>query len=254
MLNHLLNRCLLTLTLHTLALPASSAELADALKYRLTDAQRWDRVNTELIQTEDYSYRKIRWNVEDIEFVHQVLRQRFVPMYNTLRNLSRQDPSIVIPNLTAQTAEKINHFLEDLPIVEHVSYQSRTINEAYFNAIDVGDGMLEVGLMHGTGSLHQAYAAIQPVANNVTHLILKIESQTGRLVDILHDQNLSVTLWPEHSYFVVLAKDENRLQNTQFLHLKQISTEAASALPKLHAFEDAQQVNLSGKQIVLSCL
>lgn len=229
-------------------------ELADELRYRIRAIPYWAAQESNLINIEDYSYRHIHWNSDQVDALHQALRRRFVPSYNLIQYQTIQDPTQMVNDFTRHTAEQLDDFLEALPIIEHTAYHGREISPAYFDQIQVGEGMLETGFMHGTGSLHHVYEHMPEETPGLTRLIVKIESKTGCLINILYDNDHSLTLWPKHSYFQVIAKDEDRLRNIKFLHLKQITTEHASSLARIRALQDGRPINLAGKRIVLSCL
>ena len=140
-----------------ISLTSLAGDLADEMRYKAADINYWVSRNQNSLQIETYMNRRSGFSSHFLDRLDRAFNTNFLSRYNLSANLTPQlvHPLALQPEWV-QLGEDINSTLQALPAVEHMVYQGR-INPRLASHLNVGEGLVERGFMHGSASLHNVY-------------------------------------------------------------------------------------------------
>jgi hypothetical protein len=237
----------ITLLFTTLSFSCAAwADFTDELRFDASNAHYWSSRAENLKQIERYMYRNLNLQHPSIQEVRPALENGRISQYN---QMAYQDSFAELENDpfwsgVSDVGERIDDFLLVLPKVELTAYQARPADLNAFHRIELGDGFIEPGFMHATGSLHSSVAQMRAELPNEPLLIFKIQSKEGRLISFLAPHEPGAVLWPIDSYFQVVDKNVDTATGTYMIQLQEIDYEAMRALPKTRYMHNYKRFQL----------
>lgn len=202
--------------------PHTTAQtLAEELRYKPEQEQRWTRKIQDLTSLERHLYRNIFLPEPALDHLSTFLSSHI--NLESLNGYYRAAQNRIAPIEPALDSfiEEFDNLLHHLPKLEMTSYQCLLISTSLWHQLEVDSLMTETGFFFGTGSLHDAHKTqYTNKSKGMLRVMAKIDSEQGRMVDFIFNTQRAPIIWPHNSHFKVAEKYYNRQDNTYYLHLK----------------------------------
>lgn len=211
--------------------PAHANPLAQELVAQASNKMYWKNRRRFWTQFEQYHYRSHHFDDHVLTYLQaQFSDPNHIETLNHMIS-TRQTHRFYTETVTYEyQAQYYDFILKSLPSSQLSSYQGRYLKNAHWDQLQIGDLFAEEGFLHTSAHLPLSYKHLHEnfIADfSLTPVLIKVESDQGRLVNALYSRNRADLLFPQDAVFQVADKFYDAQSGAFLLHLKDISQEEA---------------------------